>query len=226
MVSVPAQEFVAEPGTGPAVQGWLHPPLDNGGVKAALVLTHGAGSNAEATSLVRIAEHFAAAGWLVLRVNLPFRQARASGSPHAGDAARDREGLRRAVEAVAGMPGVGPAPVVLSGHSYGGRQASMLVADQPGLVRALLLFSYPLHPPGRADQMRTAHFPRIAVPAVFVHGTRDPFASEAELSEAVRAIPGPVELVRIEGAGHDLRAPKKAQVDVPDAALRAVSAVL
>ena len=92
----------------------------------------------------------------------------------------------------------------LGGVSYGGRQASMLVAAEPTLVEGLLLLSYPLHPPGRPAQLRTAHFPSLQTPVLFVSGTRDAFGSIAELESAIKLIPAPTKLVPIEGAGHSL----------------------
>lgn len=92
----------------------------------------------------------------------------------------------------------------LGGASYGGRQASMLVAAEPTLVQGLLLLSYPLHPPGRPAQLRTAHLPQIQVPALFVSGTRDPFGSIDELEQAITLIPAPTKLIPAEGAGHSL----------------------
>ena len=80
----------------------------------------------------------------------------------------------------------------------------MLVTDEPELVDGLLLFSYPLHPPGKPDKPRTAHFPKIRVPTLFVHGTRDPFGSIEELKSAIKLIPAAVRLLEAEGAGHDL----------------------
>jgi hypothetical protein len=138
---------------------------------------------------------------MVLRCDLPFRQARAVGPPSPATAARDREGLRRAVAAL--RPFVSGA-VSLGGHSYGGRQASMVAADDSGLVEALLLLSYPLHPPRRPKEWRTQHFPALHTRTLFVHGSRDPFGSLAELNEARRLIPGRTALVSVEGAGHDL----------------------
>jgi predicted alpha/beta-hydrolase family hydrolase len=103
------------------------------------------------------------------------------------------------------MRRIAPDKVLLGGQSYGGRQATMLAAEEPSLVDALLPFSYPLHPPGKPAQLRTEHFPRIRVPVVFVHGTVDPFGSIRELEQAISAISAPVKLLRIEGAGHDLK---------------------
>jgi predicted alpha/beta-hydrolase family hydrolase len=80
----------------------------------------------------------------------------------------------------------------------------MLAAEAPGLADALLLLSYPLHPPRKPGQLRTAHFPNLETPALFVHGSRDPFGSPDELSQALGLIPAATHLLGIEGAGHEL----------------------
>lgn len=165
------------------------------------MLTHGAGSNSRAPLLIALAEAFAAAGVTVLRCDLPYRQSRAFGPPGPGDAARDREGLKNAIAALRKMV---PGRLFLGGHSYGGRQSTMLCADEPGLVEGLLLLSYPLHPPRKPDQLRVQHLPRLQTPSLFVHGTRDPFGSPEEMESALRLIPAKTRLLRIEGAGHDL----------------------
>ena len=95
--------------------------------------------------------------------------------------------------------------MVLAGLSYGGRQASMLAAEEPQLVEALMLLSYPLHPPAKPAQMRTGHFPQLRGRALFVHGSKDPFGSPEEMEAALTIITVPHELMVIEGAGHDLR---------------------
>src|SRR5438046_7226782 len=182
------------------VRGFLHRP--NAAAERGLVLTHGAGGNCRAPLLVAAAEAFSAAGFVVLRCDLPFRQRRLSGPPSPAGAAADRTGLRAAVDA---MHGVVSGPLFLGGQSYGGRQATLLAAEEPKLVSALLLFSYPLHPPGKPDRLRTEHFPRLHVPALFVQGTVDPFGSIAELRAVLPLIPAVTRLLPIEGAGHDLR---------------------
>ena len=91
----------------------------------------------------------------------------------------------------------------VGGQSYGGRQASMLLAEEP-LADGLLLLSYPLHAPSRPDQPRTQHLPQIEVPVMFVHGTRDPFGSIEEIESARKLIPAKTLLLPVEGAGHDL----------------------
>jgi len=205
----------------PPVRGFLHlPEVSNG---SALVLTHGAGSSAKAPLLVALAEAFSSAGFTVLRCDLPYRQKRSFGPPGPGDAARDRAGLKNTITAVQST--LSPAPpfalfkgwgsVFLGGHSYGGRQCSMLCAElseeERGLVAGLLLLSYPLHPPRKPEQQRTQHLPDLRTPTLFVHGTRDPFGSIAELTKAVKMIPARTELLAIEGAGHDLGFKGKAQ---------------
>lgn len=81
----------------------------------------------------------------------------------------------------------------------------MLAADEPEVAAALLLFSYPLHPPGKPERLRTEHFPRLRLPLVFVQGTADPFGSIEELRSAATLIPSPVRIIPIAGAGHDLK---------------------
>jgi predicted alpha/beta-hydrolase family hydrolase len=182
----------------PAVQGYLHRPSQS--PRDALVLTHGAGGNAQSAVLIALAEAFDGAGFTVLRCDLPFRQKRAYGPPRPGDAAHDREGLQNAVAA---MRKLAPGRIFLGGQSYGGRQASMLCAEEK-TSDGLLLLSYPLHAPSRPDQPRTQHLPRIEVPVLFVHGTRDPFGSIDEIEAARKLIPAKTKLLPVEGAGHDL----------------------
>jgi uncharacterized protein len=193
----------------PAVRGFLHEPQQANG--EGLVLTHGAGANCQSKLLIALAGAFADAGYLVLRCDLPFRQSRPHGPPFPAMAARDREGLRRAVEVLRSRT---PGRVFLGGHSYGGRQGSMLAAEQPQLVAGLLLLSYPLHPPRKPAQLRTAHFPQLKTPSLFVHGGRDPFGSHDEMKAALALIAGQTMLLEIEGAGHELLG-KKAQENLP-----------
>ncbi len=198
-VSGAVERFVDDAGDVP-VRGTVHRPISPGA--DVLIVTHGAGGNHDAPLLRAVAEAFAARRTTVLRCDLPFRQARPKGPPSPAGAARDRAGLRRAVEL---MRARCPGRVLLGGASYGGRQATLLVAEQPGVADGLLLLAYPLHAPGRPDAPRTEHFPRIRTPALFVHGTRDPFGTIAELDAARAALGAPSALLRVDDAGHDLR---------------------
>ncbi len=182
-----------------SVRGFLHRPPDGG--SDGLILTHGAGSNCNAPLLVALADAFCATGITVLRCDLPFRQARPQGPPPRGSAENDQQGLRAAVAAMRRQTS---GSVYLGGHSYGGRQASMLAAGEPEIAERLLLLSYPLHPPQRPEDMRTAHFPHLRTPALFIHGVKDGFGSIAEMTTALQLIPAPTELLPIPGAGHEL----------------------
>ena len=188
----------ATPGE-PPVRGFLHRP--DARAARGLVLTHGAGSDCSQPTLVALAGALAARHVAVLRCDLPYRQIRRTGPPHQGDTAGDREGLERAAALLRRLV---PGRIFLGGQSYGGRQASMLAAEDPELVDALLLLSYPLHPPGRSTSLRTAHFPRLKTPTFFAHGSADPFGTVDELEAARRLIPARTALTVIEGAGHGL----------------------
>ena len=171
-----------------------------------LVLTHGAGGNANAVLLVALAEELASAGVSVLRCDLPYRQQRPHGPPSPASAKEDQEGLRRALTL---MKEQFSGRAFLGGSSYGGRQASLLAAAHQDLVEGLLLLSYPLHPPGKPTQLRTAHFSELRTPSLFVSGTRDVFGTIDELEAAIKLIPARTQLVEIDGAAHGLSKPGK-----------------
>ena len=183
------------------VRGVLYLPVESPRTHG-LVITHGAGSDCGSALLVAVAEAFAFAGFPVLRCDLPYRQLHPTGPPTPGGAARDREGLRRAVAVMREHT----ERVILGGHSYGGRQSSMLAAEQPDIAELLLLLSYPLHPRRKLEQLRTAHFPELRTPALFLHGVRDPFGLIAEMQTALALIPSRTKLVAIEKVGHELGA--------------------
>ena len=149
--------------------------------------------------MVAVAKAFCEAGYCVLRWDLPFRQLRPRGAP-GGSGERDREGILLAVKMLRRV--ASGVPLCLAGQSYGGRQSSRVAAEDSSLADGLLLLSYPLHPPGKPAQLRTEHFGSLRVPALFVHGTRDPFGTVDELREAVRLIPVAARLQVVEGAGH------------------------
>ena len=184
-----------------AVRGTLHTPERPTG--DTLAITHGAGSNAESPLLTAIARACCDAGFVVFRYDLPYRVARPHGPPSAATSPRDREGVAQAIAALRPLT---TGRLFAGGHSYGGRQTAMVASEQPGLADRLLLLSYPLHPPRRPEVMRTAFFPEWRTPALFVHGTRDPFASIEELRAAAAAIPAPTSIFAVEGAGHELKA--------------------
>ncbi len=202
------------------IAGIAHEPVGDhkGGPQGIVVLTHGAGGNRDSELLQRICDEWAGRGWLAIRYNLPYRRRRPKGPP-SGSATTDRAGI---VEAITLCRSLTDGPLIAGGHSYGGRQTSMVVAEaNPAQVDVLALFSYPVHPPGKPERPRTEHLPDITAPTVFTHGTSDPFGTPAEVRDAAALISAPIEVVEITGARHDLRSKT---LDVPalavDAALR------
>ena len=158
----------------------------------ALLLAPGASATRDHSSLVAIDDAVGSAKLRVERINLP----------------KTAKAAVPAVVAAAGAlvadAGVKANTLALGGRSFGGRMCSMAVAD--GLpAAALVLVSYPLHPPGRPEQLRVEHFPQLAVPCLFVSGTRDAFGTPDELERHTRAIPGAVTHAWIDGGGHGLR---------------------
>lgn len=195
----PGEPFAEDPAEEPAVRGFLHRPRNGNG--EGLVLTHGAGGHCGSSLLVSLAESFSGAGIAVLRCDLPFRQKRRQGPPHPSGAEKDRAGLHAAVAA---LRRIVRGRVFLGGQSYGGRQATMLAAEDAGATDGLVLLSYPLHPPGAPDKKRTEHLPQIKVPALFLHGTRDPFGTPEEMAGALKLMAARNKLVLIQGGGHGL----------------------
>lgn len=176
---------------------------------AAFLLAPGAGADRNHSQLVAVDEAVRAQGLVVERMDFPYRRD--------GRRAPDREkvllaAVRQEAAALAARTGLPGDRLVLGGRSMGGRICSIAVADGlPAL--ALALVSYPLHPPGRPDRLRTAHFNRLTVPCLFVSGTRDAFGSPGELKLATATIPGAVTHVWIEGKDHALRGSDRAVAD-------------
>lgn len=157
----------------------------------ALLLTPGASANRNHPSLVAIER--AVVPLPVSRIDLPGTRA-----------PRVVATIKDAAAALVRRAGCDPATLALGGRSMGGRMCSIAVAE--GLpARALVLVSYPLHPPGRPEQLRVEHFPMLELPCLFVSGTRDAFGTPAELESHTTAIPGEVSHVWIEGGNHGLR---------------------
>ena len=166
--------------------------------------------------LQRLCQEWSRRGFLAIRYNLPFRQRRLTGPP-SGSGSADRDGIADMIRQARSLA---DGPLVVGGHSYGGRQSSMVVAAAAAPVDLLTLFSYPLHPPGKPERSRIEHLPAIGVPTVFTHGTSDSFGTCAQIRAAAALIPAPHEIVEIAGARHDLASKV---LDVP---LLAVEAAL
>lgn len=166
-----------------------------------MLLAPGAGAGSDQPALVAIDGVVAALGLAVARMDFPYRLA----GRRRPDPERVLEAtVRDHAAALASRVGADTASLVLGGRSMGGRICSHVVAG--GLPAAgLVLVSYPLHPPGMPERLRTAHLPALRVPCLFISGTKDAFGSPAELEAATEAIEAPVTHVWIEGGDHGLR---------------------
>jgi predicted alpha/beta-hydrolase family hydrolase len=185
------------------------------GMDRAVLLAHGAGSDRNGTALTATAARLAAAGIPTLRFDYPYRTA--------GRNAPDRPAVleaatRAAVALAAEATELSADQLVLGGRSMGGRYCSMVAGaeDDPVPCRGLVLLSYPLHPAGKPGQLRTAHFPRLRMPVLFISGTRDSLAGRDALEAAAKAIPGAVEFHWIDDADHSYRVPKRTGRDPAD----------
>ncbi len=185
---------------------------------AGLLLTPGAGADRSSPALVAIEEALVGDTVSVERMDFPYRRAgRRRPDPPAVLIAAIRQGA----SALAAGARLDPADVVLAGRSMGGRMCSLAVAEGVP-ARALVLLSYPLHPPGRPERLRVEHFPALTLPCLFVSGTRDAFARPDELEAATASIPGRVTHVWVEGGDHGLRGKEAAVAEAVRAWLLAL----
>jgi uncharacterized protein len=165
-----------------------------------IVLAPSAGARRTQSGLVVIDEVLTERGIAVVRVEFPGQ---AAGKARPDPPEVCMEAVREATAALAQELSVTTSQVAVGGRSFGGRMASMAAAG--GLdVAALVLVSYPLHPPKQPDRLRTTHFPELRVPCLFVSGRRDQFATPEELQRETAAIPGDVTITLLEG-DHSLR---------------------
>jgi len=112
--------------------------------------------------------------------------------------------------------------VLVITHGAGGNSQSSLLLAEEAVADGLLLLSYPLHAPGHPEKPRIEHLPKLQLPTLFVHGTRDPFGTIEEIENARKLIPGKTELLVVDGAGHDLGFKGKTKIEaVPGRVLEA-----
>lgn len=161
-----------------------------------LLLTPGAGGDPDHPALRAVEAAVQARGVPVRRTG--FGAPGRGGRGPAGAAAAVRR-IRAAADAWAQELGVDPAALVLGGRSFGGRMCSVALAEGQSAA-GLVLLSYPLHPPSRPADLRTAHLPAISVPVLAVSGAADPYGTPEELARHLRSVGGPLQHVTVAGA--------------------------
>ena len=170
------------------------------------MLFPGAGSDSNHSSLLAIEETLAPLP--VRRADFPYRLVGGRRPPDRAPVLLNA--VRREAAAFAAERRCSTRLIAMGGRSMGGRMCSMAVAggDEIGAplpAAALVLISYPLHPPGKPDKLRVEHLPRLTVPCLFIHGTNDAFGSPEELQQFTATIPGDVTHVWMQRKGHDLK---------------------
>jgi predicted alpha/beta-hydrolase family hydrolase len=195
------------------------------GADRAVLLAHGAGADMHAAALTVVADALADARVPTMRFNFPYKSAgrRSPDRPAVLNAA-----AREAAAELSRRAKVAPERLVLGGRSMGGRICSLVAADADDPVPALglVLLGYPLHPPGRPDQLRVEHFPRLRMPVLFASGTRDSFGSPAELRQQVKAVKGRVSFHWIESGDHGFKPLKASGLTVESALAGVADAVV
>ena len=169
----------------------------------ALALFHGAGAGMDHPFMSGFARAIGPEGVTTLRCNFPYMEA--------GKRSTDRQPVAvatvRAAFEVASMRAAQGEPVWVGGKSFGGRMASVAVAE--GLPAAGVIFlGYPFHPPGKPERVRDEHLYGIEVPMLFVQGTKDPFATPVVRDAVVAKLPSAT-LHLVEGGGHSLERSRK-----------------
>ena len=171
---------------------------------ACFVFAHGAGGNMNDRGVLQTTNALRARGLDVVRFNFLYKEKK-SGRPD--PMPRLKETLAAVIART--RDEAKPRFLIIGGRSMGGRAASMLAAD--GFeCDGLLLLAYPLHPPGKPDQLRDAHLPAIKVPVICFNGTRDPFCTPKLMEEVLKRVKTDWEMHWVEGADHSFHVLKSA----------------
>ena len=174
----------------------------------ALILAHGAGAGQSSAFMVSFATALAARGIDTVTFNFLYtEQGRRLPDPNG----KLESCYRAVIEAVAHRK-LGRGRLAIGGKSMGGRIASQVAAGDVPDVAALVLLGYPLHPPGKPDQLRAKHLPQIKAPMLFVQGSRDTFGTPQELAPIIKKLKAPAELYEVAGGDHSFKVLKRAGV--------------
>jgi uncharacterized protein len=203
MVNEPTSIEIIGKGNVSAVLSGPDQPGDSN--RTGVIIAHGAANDMNNSLIVAVADGLASAGYTTLRFNFPYKE-KGMQSPDA-----EATLIRTWQAAVTHLLNNDCFPVdrvVAAGKSLGGRIASQMVAADQMAVEAMIFLGYPLHAPGRTDQLRDSHLYEIKKPMLFFAGTRDPLCNMEKLREVLRRMPGQWDLEIVEDGDHSFKVPK------------------
>jgi predicted alpha/beta-hydrolase family hydrolase len=207
-----SEQFAVEIGSDQNVTATVYPAAKREAAGIGLILGHGAGAGQASSFMVSFATALAARGIDTVTFNFAYmEQGRRLPDP------KDKlEACYRAVIRTVAHRKIGRGRLAIGGKSMGGRIASQVAAGDAPEVAGLVLLGYPLHPPGKPDQLRTKHLPAIKAPMLFAQGSRDAFGTPDELRPILETLKAPAELYEVQGGDHSFKVLKRAGVSQED----------
>lgn len=176
---------------------------------ATLILAHGAGAPQSSAFMVDFARGLARRGCQAVTFNFPYTEQ----GRRLPDRAPTLEAcFRDVIAAIRARADLATGPLVIGGKSMGGRIASHLAAQGLADLAGLVALGYPLHPPGRPEQLRALHLARIRQPMLIVQGSRDAFGTPEELRPALAPLGATATLQVVEGGDHSFKVPKRGPI--------------
>jgi uncharacterized protein len=177
-----------------------------------LILGHGAGAGQRSDFMVRFATELAARGVSTVTFNFLYTEQ----GRRIPDTNNKLETCFRAVVEIIRKKKIDRGTLVIGGKSMGGRIASQIAAAGSPNVEGLVFLGYPLHPPGKVNQIRAMHLSAIKVPMLFVQGSRDPFGTPDELQPIIKTLRAPADLYVVEGGDHSFKVLKRGGIPQED----------
>jgi predicted alpha/beta-hydrolase family hydrolase len=190
----------------------VYPAANRDQIGVTLILGHGAGADQGSGFMTRFATELAARGVNTVTFNFLYT---AQGR-HVPDTNNKLEACFRAVVETIREKKIGRGTLVIGGKSMSGRIASQIAAAGAPDVEGLVSLGYPLHPPGKVDQLRAKHLSDIKVPMLFVQGSRDKFGTPDELRPIIKELKAPADLYVVQGGDHSFKVLKRGGIPQED----------
>lgn len=204
-----AEEFKVDIDQIQSVTAAVYPASAKNRARITLILGHGAGAGQTSGFIVMFSNELAARGIDIVTFNFSYMERR-RGAPDPGD--KLEACYRAVIDAARAHKKLKGNKLAIGGKSMGGRIASQVAAKGLDDLAGLVFLGYPLHPPGKPEQLRSKHLPNIAAPMLFVQGSRDSFGTPDELRPIINKLKTPCKLYEVEGGDHSLKVPKRAGV--------------